>query len=48
MKVATGVAVAGVVVAATLIRSGRQEKPEPEVAIATSTPAGELAAGERV
>jgi EmrB/QacA subfamily drug resistance transporter len=47
MKVATGVAIAGIVVAATLIRSGREAKPEPEAAIATQTPAGELAAGKQ-
>jgi EmrB/QacA subfamily drug resistance transporter len=47
MKVATGVAVAGVVVAATLIGSRREARPEPEPALGSSTPAGELAASER-
>ena len=48
MRVATGVVVAGVVVAAALIRSERQGEPEPEVAVASSSPAAELAASERV
>ena len=38
---------AGVVAAATLIRSRREGKGEPEVAVAGSTPGGELAASER-
>jgi EmrB/QacA subfamily drug resistance transporter len=44
MRVATGVAVAGVVVAVTLIRSRRDPVAEP--AAAAATPAAELATGE--
>jgi EmrB/QacA subfamily drug resistance transporter len=47
MKVATGVAAAGTVIAATVIRSQRRRKPEPQAALGSPTPAGELAASER-
>ena len=46
MRVATGVAVAGVVVAVTLIRSRREPAPEPAAAAAAATPAAEFATGE--
>jgi EmrB/QacA subfamily drug resistance transporter len=55
MKVATGVVAVGVVVAIALIRPGRDTEAQPEVAppesreaaVATATPAAELAASER-
>ena len=47
MRVAAGVAVAGVVVAVTLIRSRREPQPQPAAAAAAATPAAELATGER-
>jgi len=49
MKVATGVTVAGVVIAVALIRSRRAggPEPEPEIAAAAATPAAELATGEQ-
>jgi hypothetical protein len=47
MRVATGVAAAGVVVALALIRPGRYAKPEPELAAAAAAaPAADLATGE--
>jgi hypothetical protein len=46
MRVATGVAAAGVVVAVTLIRSRREPAPEPAAAAAAATPAAEFATGE--
>ena len=47
MRVATGVAVAGAVVAVTLIRSRQRGGPEPETAGAAARPAAELATGEQ-
>jgi EmrB/QacA subfamily drug resistance transporter len=47
MRVATGVAAAGVVVAVALIRSRREPGTQAEAAVAAGTPATDLAAGER-
>jgi EmrB/QacA subfamily drug resistance transporter len=46
MRVATGVAIAGVIVAVTVVRSRREPKGESEVPAGGVTPAAELATGE--